>query len=772
MLLLCGACGVLTILLLFTRFLPRGRKVSLIFMEITAFFLLYFDRLAYIYADNPGRKAYIMVRVSNFAVFFLTSAVVFFFNLHLIDFFKTKGNGKDFPKLLNVTALLSALGMLMAIVASFTNLYYYFDSSNKYHRGDGFLLAYIIPVFCPIFQFMVIRKNKKMFSRLIYLAHILYIFVPIACGILQIFLYGISIVNMAMVLVSVGLYVFTYLDINNTVEHAHEIEIQNIVGEKSKMERLFDQTAKAMVAAVEKRDDYSKGNALKIAEYSRRIAELSGMDKVHCDQVYYAALLHDVGMVALDDKVIRSDTYSEKLEEEKAKKMSKAGQEILANISEYPYLSENAYFSHAKYDGTGFPGGSKGEEIPEIARIIAVASAFVKLTSKQRYRDAGMDFVARESFIKGAGEEFDPKFARLMVKIIDTDTRENPEDESYEEEYSCGPYREHITKGIHVDQNVRKISFDYEPSEGFTEGFSEPSIVLFDSFDNRVHSDYKTIKEYHYLEYGEVWFNGHTVSSGSKKIEVISDEPSDDRTGRFEITAGRFGDHMKLIMTGRGHKYVIVVALPDRTQETYIGMTGENCVVKNISVEATGKVLGASDIKRIVKETSYIEHMEADIKNVQIDRTRSASTDGIELERNLTITFRTMSLPSSSLVWHCPYVVLFSSDDGTVDGENYKEYSLIKINGENEVPDDSLAENKFSMEKTDSFQNWDIWKAACKRGIECEVTAERRGSKVVIKTDNLGISIENTTIIKDTPEKLYIALTGDQVALTDIRIKH
>ena len=114
-------------------------------------------------------------------------------------------------------ALLSLLGMILAVISAFTGLYYYFDESNTYHRGSGFLIAYIIPVVCPIMQYTVIRQYRKVFSKLIYISLNLYIFVPIACGILQIFTYGISIVNMSMVAVSVALYIFTYLDINNTV---------------------------------------------------------------------------------------------------------------------------------------------------------------------------------------------------------------------------------------------------------------------------------------------------------------------------------------------------------------------------------------------------------------------------------------------------------------------------------------------------------------------------------------------------------------------------
>ena len=203
-------------------------------MELSALFLLWFDRLAYIYAGDTGYKGYIMVRVSNFAVFFLTSGVVFCFNLYLIDLMSNEGKLDSVSKRLVVSGVLSAAGMVLAVISAYTGLYYYFDESNVYHRSQGFLIAYIIPVLCPLIQYSVIKSHKKSISRLIYTSLVLYIFVPIVCGLLQIFAYGISIVNMSMVAVSISLYVFMYLDLNNTVEHAHEIEIDIMKGEQKR----------------------------------------------------------------------------------------------------------------------------------------------------------------------------------------------------------------------------------------------------------------------------------------------------------------------------------------------------------------------------------------------------------------------------------------------------------------------------------------------------------------------------------------------------------
>ena len=776
MLMLCGACFILVFLLIFTRFMSGSRKIVLIMMEITAFFLLWFDRMAYIFSGDPGERAYIMVRVSNFAVFFLTSAIVFFFNLYIIDLLTHEGKLPAPPKPLVVTGTLAVVGMPLSVVSAFTGLYYYFDEANRYHRGQGFLIAYIIPVLGPLIQYFVIRRYKKSFSRLIYYSLFLYIFVPIACSILQIFTYGISIVNMSMVAVSVSLYIFMYLDLNNTVEHAHEIEINNMKGEKERMKKLFDQMATAFVSAVEKKDDFARGNAIRIADYAKKIAALAGKDEEECEKVYYSALLHDVGLIGIPDSVIKHDTDPEKRDYEEMRKKPLIGAEILSSITEYPYLQEGAHYSHERYNGTGYPEGLKGEEIPEIARIIGVADAYVTKITRKRYRDAQPEFMAREAFIRGAGDEFDPEYAAIMVKIMDSETNERVDGDAGkpETEIECREYREKVTRGVPVDRKIRRIAFDCDPLPDTVEGFSAPSIILFDSYDGRIHYSEGEIERYGYMEYGEIWFDRHSVITAAVNIE--EKETEDSRAGKvtgkdhgYEIRAGRYKDHLKLVMKSADFEKEVTVALPSASKASYIGLTGENCIIRNISTETTGETVGNGDIQRIAKTVSYIEHFESDIGNIQIDQTRSASTEGVELKNRLILRFHTMSLPAASLVWNCPYILLYTSGDGSIGGPDYREIDVVKLDGENDG-DKEFTRNSFVMRKTEEFKGWDYWKEANKKGLNCEVILERKKDQISLKTKNLGIEIESTTILKEEQIKVYAALTGDQVALTDIRI--
>ena len=336
----------------------------------------------------------------------------------------------------------------------------------------------------------------------------------------------------------------------------------------------------------------------------------------------------------------------------------------------------------------------------------------------------------------------------------------------------CGEYRSSISKGILIEETLSEISFSFEEKKTSEDDFSSPSIILYDAYDGGVHDDQASIDEFRYIEYGEIWFDGNYISTGARSMEVTtSDRETDgDDSSKYVITAGRFDDHVKVTLSSGGLKVDVIVALPDSSKYAYIGITGEHCRISDIRIETSEDRVGEADIPRIVAPVSYIDKMEGDIPNIQINRPRSAATEGIAVKNGMKLYFHTMSLPSAHLVWHCPYIVLFSSADKKVGGPDYKEYALIRMNGENGC-DDVCAQNSINVERTDEFKNWDTWKEINKRGLEIEVSFYRRKNTVFVTAEDAGIVIENITVIKDAGDDVYFALTGDQCALTDIRIR-
>ncbi|MBE5847018.1 MAG: HD domain-containing protein [Lachnospiraceae bacterium] len=558
-------------------------------------------------------------------------------------------------------------------------------------------------------------------------------------------------------------------------------KVKELQEEKKSIKRLFDQTARAFVTAVEQRDPFSQGHSARTADYARRIAAAAGKTEDECDAVYYSALLHDVGMIGIPDSLIAKTGGLSDEERQILRKKPIYSSEILSSIREYPYLREDALHSHERYNGEGYPSGLKGKEIPETARIIAVADAYDTMISPQRFRDPLPYQYVREEFIKESGGQFDPDFARIMVQIIDEDHAEHEQQviKQAEEELLCREYRDKVSVGISITRDVKRLRFTATPQDAPDGGFSAPSIILFDAIDRHVHTDPESIEAYQYMEYGEVWFDGHFVSTAARNIEATpmesmaaaaaEDMEQAGQLAVYDITAMRYEDHVSLKMIGPTHVTDVIVALPNKTKACYIGLTGENCHIKDVSIQKTGERVKEGDIRKIAAEISYLGRMESDLPNLQIDRTRSAHTIGKPISDGLRIEFHTMSLPTANLVWHCPYVVLFSSNDKTVGGAGYREYAVIKLSGEGSMSNE-FAENHFTMKKRADFPGWDEWKKHNLEGMECLVECFKRGDKIMVRAENLGIEIEHTTELKGAYGEVCVSLTGDQVVLTDIRI--
>ena len=203
------------------------------------------------------------------------------------------------------------------------------------------------------------------------------------------------------------------------------------IEEHQKNERLSMQVVKTLAGAVDAKDKYTNGHSTRVAEYSREIARSAGYSEKQLDEIYMMGLLHDVGKIGVPDSVINKPTKLTEDEYDLIKQHPVMGYEILKNITEMPELAIAAKYHHERYDGKGYPEGLRGEEIPEAVRIISCADAYDAMSSRRSYHDVYAQEYIREEFRKGMGTQFDPKFARIMLEMIDEDKdysmREDPE---------------------------------------------------------------------------------------------------------------------------------------------------------------------------------------------------------------------------------------------------------------------------------------------------------------------------------------------------------
>ena len=173
--------------------------------------------------------------------------------------------------------------------------------------------------------------------------------------------------------------------------------------------------------AIDAKDAYTKGHSGRVAEYSREIAKRAGYSIERQEEIYMMGLLHDVGKIGVPDAVINKPGRLTDEEFEKIKAHPGRGAKILQNIEEMPQLAIGARWHHERFDGRGYPDGLSGEDIPEEARIIAVADAYDAMTSNRSYRDIIPQEVVKGELEKGSGTQFDPQFAAIMLEIIKED---------------------------------------------------------------------------------------------------------------------------------------------------------------------------------------------------------------------------------------------------------------------------------------------------------------------------------------------------------------
>ena len=181
------------------------------------------------------------------------------------------------------------------------------------------------------------------------------------------------------------------------------------------------QVVQALADAIDAKDDYTKGHSGRVAEYAREIAKRYGYSERKQDEIYVTALLHDVGKIGVPDEVINKPSKLTDEEFAMIKDHPRLGAEILENIHSMPNLEAGAHYHHERYGGGGYPDGIAGLDIPEQARIIAVADAYDAMSSNRSYRKALPQETVRNEIEKGRGTQFDPIFADIMLSMIDED---------------------------------------------------------------------------------------------------------------------------------------------------------------------------------------------------------------------------------------------------------------------------------------------------------------------------------------------------------------
>jgi HD-GYP domain-containing protein (c-di-GMP phosphodiesterase class II) len=188
----------------------------------------------------------------------------------------------------------------------------------------------------------------------------------------------------------------------------------------AEIEELFFQTASSLADAIEKRDPYTGGHTRRVTEYSLAIGTKLDLDPTEMRWLKLAAVLHDIGKIGVEDQILRKPDKLDDEEYNQMKQHTLMGAEIIAHIKQLHEIIPGLKYHHEKIDGKGYPEGLVEENIPLIAKIVAVADTFDAMTSDRPYRKALSTEEAFEELRRCSGTQFDKALVDAFIKAFET----------------------------------------------------------------------------------------------------------------------------------------------------------------------------------------------------------------------------------------------------------------------------------------------------------------------------------------------------------------
>ncbi|MEW5821920.1 MAG: HD domain-containing phosphohydrolase [Cyanobacteriota bacterium] len=185
------------------------------------------------------------------------------------------------------------------------------------------------------------------------------------------------------------------------------------------MQDPYLESVKSLAIALDAKDPYTAGHSERVARYSRQIAKLLGFQEDFIENLATMALFHDVGKIGVPESILRKQTHLTEEEYIQIQKHPESSLRILQPLTKYENDIDAVLHHHTHYDGSGYPGGLSGIDIPIGARIISVADTFDAMTTDRPYRKSLSINMARTELKRVSGKQLDPVVAETMIKIID-----------------------------------------------------------------------------------------------------------------------------------------------------------------------------------------------------------------------------------------------------------------------------------------------------------------------------------------------------------------
>lgn len=183
-------------------------------------------------------------------------------------------------------------------------------------------------------------------------------------------------------------------------------------------ERLFNSTIQSLVGALEMKDTYTQGHAKRVTEYCLSIGRKLSLNEVEMRDLYLGAVLHDIGKIGTDDDVLNKPESLNLREETLVREHPLKGTLFIVGIENLSHIVPTILHHHERWDGAGYPGRLKAEQIPLHARIVCIADAFDAMHSARSYRPALDKEICIKELLKQKGTQFDPFLVDVFIECL------------------------------------------------------------------------------------------------------------------------------------------------------------------------------------------------------------------------------------------------------------------------------------------------------------------------------------------------------------------
>lgn len=189
------------------------------------------------------------------------------------------------------------------------------------------------------------------------------------------------------------------------------------------LEATFVQTVVTLTNAIDMRDTYTSDHSQRIAEWAAEIARELGCSRQDVQSIYWGGLLHDVGKIAIPDSILRKPGKLEEHEWDIIRRHTLLGAQLVSPIKKLANVAPIIQYSHERFDGSGYPYGLKGEEIPLGARIIGIVDSYSAMRDERSYKQPISHEEAVAELKRNSGILFDPELLTIFLRVIDRDRR-------------------------------------------------------------------------------------------------------------------------------------------------------------------------------------------------------------------------------------------------------------------------------------------------------------------------------------------------------------